>query len=144
MEEREAKEAHVEQLLEEAAEAGLLGWEWAEAHGVAWLAAAYNGIGPEFAGEAIRGKATSALAVFEPAALIHDARNHVSDGTHEAFDHANAEFRYNCLQLADRAYPWWSWKRYRARFAGEALFDFVSSPAGWKAWLDCFDRRNNQ
>lgn len=144
MEEREAKEAHVELLLEEAAAAGLLGWEWAEAHGVAWLAAAYNGIGPEFAGEAIRGKATEWFRIFEPAALIHDARNHVSDGTHEAFDHANAEFRYNCLQLADRAHPWWSWKRYRARFVAEALFDFVSSPAGWKAWLDCFDRRNNQ
>ena len=133
-------EAHVAGLIQEALEAGLLGAKWASGNGVRWLAEAYNGIGPEFAGAALRGKATARLRIFEPAALIHDGRTHASDGTRQGFVQANVEFRANCLLLADRAYPWWNWKRYRARLVADALYDCVSSPAGWHAWQQAHER----
>lgn len=133
--------AEVAGLLQEALCAGLLGVEWASGKGCRWLAEAYNGIGPEFFGEDLRKKTSRWFAIFKPAALIHDARNHVSDGTRQSFYNANIEFHFNCLLLADRAYPWWNWKRYRARLVADALYDFVSSPAGWKAWLEAHEAR---
>jgi len=136
MEDTGNREAHVAELVKEAFAADLLGIGWAADHGFRWLMEAYNGIGPEFLGASLRKKSTAWFHVFEPAALIHDARNHVSDGTRLAFGYANYEFRFNCLRLADRAYPWWNWKRYRARLVAGALFDFVASPAGWHAWLE--------
>ena len=108
--------AEVAGLLQEALCARLMGAEWAAAKGFRWLAEAYNGIGPEFFGEDLRKKTSRWFAIFKPAALIHDAR-------------------------ADRAYPWWNWKRYRARLVADALYDFVSSPAGWKAWLEAHEVR---
>ena len=135
--------AHVAELVQAAHAAKLMGFDWLACHGMAWIVDAYNGIGPEFAGEAVRAKASKWFAIFEPAALIHDARNHVSDGTRENFDFANVEFRFNCFQLSDRAYPWWNWKRYRARLVADALYDFVSSPAGWKAWLEAHEKHIN-
>lgn len=132
--------AEVAGLLQEALCAGLMGAEWVAAKGFRWLAEAYNGIGPEFFGEDLRKKTSRWFAIFKPAALIHDGRNHVSDGTRKNFDLANIEFRFNCFILADRAYPWWNWKRYRARLVADALYDFVSSPAGWKAWLEAHER----
>ena len=144
MEEREDREAHVAGLLQSALSAGLMGADWASEHGLAWLVEAYNGIGPEFLGEDLRAKSTAWFRIFEPAALIHDARNHVSDGSRENFDLANVEFRFNCFQLADRAYPWYSWRRYRARLIADALYDFVSSPAGWHAWLEAHAKTNRK
>lgn len=133
------REAEVAELAQAAVEARLMGAEWATQKGVRWLAEAYNGVGPEFFGEDLRDKSSRWFAIFKPAALIHDARNHVSDGTRGNFERANLEFHFNCLVLADRAYPWWSWKRYRARLVADALYDFVSSPAGWKAWLEAHE-----
>ena len=141
MDREEDRLAEVAGLLQEALCARLMGAEWAAAKGFRWLAEAYNGIGPEFFGEDLRKKTSRWFAIFKPAALIHDARNHVSDGTGGSFDLANIEFRFNCLLLADRAYPWWNWKRYRARLVADALYDFVSSPAGWKAWLEAHEAR---
>ena len=132
--------AEVAGLLQEALCAGLMGAEWAAAQGFRWLAEAYNGIGPEFLPPALRAKVTDLLHIFEPAALIHDARNHVSDGSRKNFEQANDEFLWTCRKLADFRYPWWSWKRYRARLVADALYDFVSSPAGWKAWLEAHER----
>ena len=140
MEATEDRLAHVAELIQEALEAGLLGAKWASGNGVRWLAEAYNGIGPEFAGTALRGKATARLRIFEPAALIHDGRTHASDGSRQGFVQANLEFHFNCLVLADRAYPWWNWKRYRARLVADALYDCVSSPAGWHAWQQAHER----
>lgn len=135
------REALVAGLLSEALDAKLYGAEWASVLGCAWLAQAYNGIGPEFLPETVRAKATKVLHAFEPAALIHDARTHESDGSRSGFQFAAREFRFNCLTLADRAYPWWNWKRYRARLVAEALYDAVSSAAGWKAWQDAHVRQ---
>ena len=140
MEENEDKTAHVAKVVQQATEAQLMGADWAAGHGLAWLVEAYNGIGPEFLGDDLRAKSTEWFRIFEPAALIHDARNHVSDGSRVLFDFANFEFRANCLILADRTYPWWNWRRYRARLIADALYDFVASPAGWKAWLEAHDR----
>ena len=133
--------AYIAALIETALHVELEGAEWANRYGLAWLSDAYNGIGPEFLPVAVREKVSKWLHVFEPAALIHDARNHVSDGTWTGFLHANKEFRSNCLKLADWNYPWYSWRRYRARAVAVALFEFVSADNfGWRAWLDAHER----
>lgn len=131
------KAAHVAGLIQEAYAAGLEGIGWATWLGSARCAEAYNGIGPEFLPAAVRDRITRYLALFEPAALIHDARTDASDGSRERFLAANDEFRRNCLKLANRAYSWYDWRRYRARAAAQVLFDFVSADSfGWKAWQD--------
>ena len=101
----------------------------------------YIGIGPEFLPAAVRDRVTGHLALFEPAALIHDCRVGLSDGSCAGFLAANDEFRRNCHALAARAYPWWSWRRWRARAVAQVLFDFVSADGfGWKAWMDAFEK----
>ena len=146
MEANEDRLAEVAGVLQEALCADLMGAEWASDKGLSWLAEACNGIGPEFFGEDLRKKTSEWLALFRPAALIHDARTHESNGMLPLFCLANAEFHINCRRLADRAYPWWNWKRYRARLVADALYDCVSSPAGWEAWQQAHEAalaRNN-
>ena len=140
METNENRSALVAGLVEIALVAKLDGADWASRYGLAWLSDAYNGIGPEFLPPALRAKVTDWLHIFEPAALIHDARNHVSDGSRKNFEQANDEFLWNCRQLADFHYPWYSWKRYRARFVAAALYDFVSGTPGWIAWQQAHER----
>ena len=55
-------------------------------------------------------------------------------------DYANFEFWGNCVKLVKDAYPWWTWKHWRARAAARLAFDFVQGPGGWKAWQDCHER----
>lgn len=105
------------------------------------LAREYNGIGPEFFPAKLRDKVTEHLALFEPAALIHDLRNYLSDGMRRRFHRANDEFLRNCRRCADAKYPWWRWGRYRARAVAKLLFKFVDGQPGWKAWMDCYRRR---
>ena len=140
MENEKDKEAHVAELYKTAVLAGLDGLDFLCEFGNAELAREYNGIGPEWAGAAIRAKATEILSLFEPAALIHDLRNYRRDGSRAGFNYANIEFHENCLRLADAKYPWWSWRRYRARIVAHALYDFVRDPGGWKAWRECYER----
>ena len=131
-----ADEKKIEELLFAAFAAELDGYDFIAAFTLAQLAEGYNGIGPEFLPAAVREKVTKYLSIFEPAALIHDLRNHVGDGTRRGFNYANLEFRANCLKLANRAYPWYSWKRYRARAVAFLLFDFVDGQPGWVAWCE--------
>lgn len=132
----------IAELIETAKAAKLLGsMDFLARFDHATLEREYNGIGPEWAGASIRSVVTEKFSLFEPAALIHDLRNTVSDGTELAFHFANQEFYINCRKLADGAYPWYSWKRYRARFFASAFFDFVEGPGGWKAWQDAHERR---
>ena len=138
---KDRKEEHVGRLLHKAVEVGLDGLGWATKFGFNTIVREYNGIGPEFFPPALRAKVTEHLALFEPAAVIHDLRNYESDGTRYAFNFANYEFRANCRKLADAAYPWWNWRRYRARAVAELLYDFVSGQPGWKAWMDCYNRK---
>ena len=104
----------------------------------------YNGIGPEYLDPDLRDSITMRLALFEPAALIHDLRNYLSDGARPAFEHANKEFLRNCRKCANAAYAWYSWRRWRARAVAKAMYDFVSSSFGWKAWMDCFYKAQNK
>lgn len=105
------------------------------------LACIYNGIGADWMPDEMCRKLTDWLSLFEPAALIHDMRNYMSDGSRYGFNFANMEFQTNCLKLADAAYPWYSWRRYRARAAAHIAYDFVSGPGGWKAWMDAAAKR---
>jgi hypothetical protein len=133
-------EKTIEELVKRAVLADLDGVEFIQDCSYAELAAAYNGIGPEWLPGALREKVTRYLALFEPAALGHDMRNYMSDGSRKGFNYANMEFHENCLKLADHAYPWWNWRRYRARLVAHALYDFVRGDGGWKAWIDCYER----
>ena len=135
-------EKKIDELVKAAVLAGLDGVEFLQQFDYATLCREYNGIGPEWAGETARGWVTRHFSLFEPAALIHDMRNYKSDGSRFCFNFANLEFLENGLKLADAKYPWWSWRRYRARLAAHAFYDFVRGPGGWKAWMECYNKRN--
>lgn len=135
--------AKIEALLVEANAAGLEGLGWLSQFPIETLAREYNGIGPEWAGAALREKATGKLAIFEAAALIHDLRNFESDGSDDGFIFANREFLANCLKLANHHYPWYSWRRYRARAVAFALYEFVSGAGGYIAWQQAHQRRTD-
>ena len=132
--------AKIEELLVEANAAGLEGLGWLSQFPIETLAREYNGIGPEWAGSDARDWSTHKFHIFEAAALIHDLRNFVSDGSDDGFIFANREFLTNCLKLANRAYPWYSWRRYRARAVAFALYEFVSGAGGRIAWQQCAAR----
>ena len=138
---QELKKIH--ELTDAARVARLDGFDFIEKLGVNVLCREYNGIGPEFLPPVLRDKVTAFLAIFEPAALIHDLRNYKSDGTRYAFNYANMEFFINCRKCAARKYPWWNWKRYRAYFIARHLYNFVSGSPGWKAWMDCYEKTHN-
>ena len=143
METVEKNIAHVQALIDEAKAAGLDGAGWVSSLGAVRCCEGYNGIGPEFLPAKIRAKVTAYLSTFEAAALIHDMRNDVADGTRESFLAANDEFRINCILLADHRYakPRQGLRRYRARAVAQILYDFVSADSfGWKAWLEAHER----
>ena len=105
----------------------------------------YNGIGPEFLDPDVRGKVTKYLALFEPAALVHDLRNEFSDGTREGFARANDEFLANCRKLADHRYCALDPRRYRARAVARLLYRFVNAERfGWRAWLEAKKRHEEK
>lgn len=131
----------INELRSLAVNAELMGSEWLYGYDAEVLAREYNGIGPEWAGEKFRSVATRHFELFEPAALIHDMRNYVSDGSEESFHKANLEFYRNCILLAKQKYPFWNWKRYRAIAVAQMFFDFVDGPCGWRAWLDCYNKK---
>ena len=130
----------VEQLVEKSKTIGLMGLDFILSFSADAISKAYNGIGPQFLNERLRNKVTTFLGIFEPAALVHDLRFELSDGTRKSFDYANCEFYVNCHKCAKAAYPWWNWKRYRAYAIIDAMYEFVCSDAGgWKAWIDSYD-----
>ena len=141
MEANDENLAHVAELYKTAVMAELDGVEFLAEFEDGVLAREYNGIGPEWAGEHVRDLVTGKLALFEPAALIHDLRNYLSDGMRRRFHRANDEFLRNCRRCADAKYPWWSWKRYGARATAEMLCTLGAGHPGWKAWMDCYRRR---
>ena len=141
MEANDENLAHVAELIEKAKSAGLRGADWLESLGVRRCCEGYNGIGPEFLPVAVRAKVTRHLSLFEAAALPHDLRNEFSDGTREKFLAANDEFRFNCLRLAELAYPNDSRRRAAAMAAAEVLYLFVSADCfGWRAWFEAHER----
>lgn len=122
-------------LYEEAVRAELYGVEALHEYGAAELARIYNGIGPDALPPGIRQRVTDYLALFEPAALIHDVRYASGDGTETDWHAANEEFLANCLALVKRKYGWKQFVKYgRAKFAAYAMFDLVESHLGWRAY----------
>lgn len=137
----EMENEKIDELVKKAVVADLGGLDILAGYSYEDLAKCYNGIGPEFLPAGARAKVTDYLSLFEPAALIHDVRYDDSDGSRYGFNFANLEFRENCFKLADAAYPWYSWRRYRAYLAAEALFSAVASEAGWVAYLESFSKK---
>ena len=135
---------HFDEVVDKAVRLNLSGVELFAQLGASVIRREYNGIGPEFFPAELRAKVTAWLSLFEPAALIHDLRNYRSDGMRWAFNYANTEFLDNCRVCADDAYPWYSWRRYRARIVARLLYDFVSGPAGWVAWTDCYNKKKGK
>ncbi len=133
------EEQHVEKLMDVAVLADLEGLDLSIPLGFAETVRAYNGIGAEWLPADVREKVTEYLALFEPAALIHDCRYHVSDGSRESFNQANAEFLRNCMKLAEYRYGFFNWRRYRAKAVAHVLYDCVSGQGGWKAWCEAYE-----
>lgn len=129
------KETEIDELLSTAVDAGLDGLDFAAQFDGEEMVRIYNGIGPELFGKDCRDALSRYLALFAPAALIHDLRYSRSDGGTFNWHYANAEFRDNCLKLADWKYGWWNWRRYRARAVAILAFEGVEGPVGWIAWL---------
>lgn len=132
---------HFDEVRSKAVALNLSGVELFAQLGESTIRKEYNGIGPEFFPAELRAKVTKWLSLFEPAALIHDLRNFQSDGMRWAFNYANTEFLNNCRACANDAYPWYSWRWYRARIVARLLYDFVSGSPGWVAWTDCYKKK---
>ncbi len=135
-------EKEINELLEIATAANLDGLDFLSQFTEDQLADGYNGIGPEFLGEKVRAKVSEFLHIFKPAAVAHDLRNEMSDGTRKGFKYANDEFLRNCLKLADYYYKGKDARRHvRARAAARILYAFVSAEGfGWRAWLEAKER----
>ena len=134
-------EKKIDEIVKAAVVADLDGLDFIADFSYAEIAAEYNGIGPEWLPSEIREKLSKHLELFAPAALIHDMRFAQSDGSRYGFNFANLEFRANCTKLAEQAYPWWSWRRYRAYLAAHAMYDFVTGQGGWVAWQAARDKQ---
>ena len=113
----------IDKLLETAVLAGLDGTDAVSDCSYEEIAAAYNGIGPEWLPEKVRAKITAYLGIFEAAALIHDIRYQKADGSADRFHQANYELRDNCFRLAEYSFPWYSWRRYAAYLAAIKMFE---------------------
>ena len=135
-------EKEINELLEIATAANLDGLDFLSQFTEDQLADGYNGIGPEFLKPDVREKVSEFLHIFKPAAVAHDLRNEMSDGTRKSFRAANDEFLRNCLKLADYYYKGKDARRHvRARAAARVLYAFVSAEGfGWRAWLEAKER----
>ena len=98
------------------------------------LAELYNGCGPEWLPARIREKLTRLLALFEPAFLIHDCDYSAANGSTGDWAVANDRLEANCLRLANYTYPWYSWRRYRARLAALEIASLCRR-YGWTAYV---------
>lgn len=134
--------AEIDELLKIAVEAKLEGLDFLASFTYKQLSDGYNGIGPEFLKPGVREKVSEFLHIFKPAAVVHDLRNELSDGTRKSFSAANREFYTNCLKLADYHYKGKDERRlHRARAAALVLYGFVSAELfGWRAWLEAKER----
>lgn len=134
-------ENEIDELLKIAVAARLEGCDFLSSFTYDQLADGYNGIGPEFLKPAVRAAVSKFLAIFAPAAVGHDLRNEMSDGTRASFCAANEEFLRNCVRLAAYHYGDDYKRRRRAVAAAVVLYECVSAECiGWRAWLEAKDR----
>lgn len=102
------------------------------------VAAAYNGIGPEWLPERFRKKLDKWFDTYRTACVIHDCRfAHDNDGTDAKFRAANDELERNAVIIADDKYAWYNPLRYLARARGRHLAD-ACRVYGWTAWTDAY------
>lgn len=136
------KNSEIDELLKIAVAADLEGLDFLSRFTYDQLADGYNGIGPEFLKPNVRKKVSEFLHIFKPAAVGHDLRNELSDGTRESFYAANDEFYRNCLKLADYYYKGKDSRRWhRARAVADILYRCVCAENfGWRAWQEAKDR----
>ena len=123
---------------------GLEGADFVRDLGAAKVAAACNGIGPDWFPAAVRDEISEKLHMFIPAADVHDCRySYDNDGTKERFHAANEELRRNCLRIANLTYAWWSPYRYLTRHAGHILADACEA-YGWKAFEEAYTKKRGE
>lgn len=106
----------------------------------------YNGIGPDKFGDALRDLSTDLFAVFEPAALIHDAAwtpkryGGDNDGTYAGFVCANKHFAAACNTIAEESRLYFGWfrpqQRDLRRFVGRQLARAVTGDIAWDAYRE--------
>jgi hypothetical protein len=94
---------------------------------------AYNGCGPAALPDDIRAGLTKYYHVFEPAILIHDYENSLSDGTKKGFKRYNRRLFRNCIKLAFAAYSWRDIELYLWLFRAWYLWRLCAR-FGWSAW----------
>ncbi len=142
IETKEKKIAEIDELMQIAVAAKLEGLDFLSTFTHDQLADGYNGIGPEFLRPKVRAAVSEFLHIFKPAAVGHDLRNELSDGTRKSFKAANDEFLRNCLKLADYHYKGKDARRWhRACAVAQILYKCVSAEKfGWRAWLEAKDR----
>ena len=106
---------------------------------IAQLAKIYNGTGPAFLPESIRGALDKAAKPFLPAVMVHDGDFEDSDGTVKSFNAANKRLLKNCIICATDAAPWYSWRRY-ALIAEAWTIYRACDRFGWSAWMAAYNK----
>ena len=133
--------ASIRELADEAVRLGLDGADAVSAFTDEELATMYNGTGPAFLPDSIRGALDKAAKPFLPAIMVHDGDFEDSDGTVKSFNAANKRLLVNCIICATDAAPWYSWQRY-ALIAEAWTIYRACNKFGWIAWLSAY--RDNQ
>ena len=137
-------DAHLDEVIRirsEVERLRLYGGEKVLIQPLAQLAKIYNGTGPAFLPDSIRGALDKAAKPFLPAVMVHDGDFEDSDGTVKSFNAANLRLLMNCIICATDAAPWYSWRRY-ALIAEAWTIYRACDKFGWIAWLSAY--RDNQ
>ena len=137
-------DAHLDEVIRirsEVERLRLYGGEKVLIQPLAQLAKIYNGTGPAFLPDSIRGALDKAAKPFLPAVMVHDGDFEDSDGTVKSFNAANLRLLMNCIICATDAAPWYSWRRY-ALIAEAWTIYRACDKFGWVAWLSAY--RDNQ
>lgn len=133
-------DAHLEDIIRirsEVERLRLYGGEKVLIQPLAQLAKIYNGTGPAFLPDSIRGALDKAAKPFLPAVMVHDGDFEDSDGTVKSFKVANLRLLVNCAKCALDAAPWNSLKRYA--LLGESWTIYrACDKLGWIAWLSAY------
>lgn len=107
------------------------------------LAAAYNGIGPEFFTAKLREAIDKLHPDLECCAFVHDNRWEYSDGSYCAFKASNIELAENGEAIAYQKYAWYDPRRYiRARQA--RLFADLCQTFGWAAYRAAYENHKKK
>ena len=135
-------DAHLEDIIRIRSEVERLqldGGEKVLIQPIAQLAKIYNGTGPAFLPESIRGALDKAAKPFLPAVMVHDGDFEDSDGTVKSFNAANKRLLKNCIICATDAAPWYSWRRY-ALIAEAWTIYRACDRFGWSAWMAAYNK----